>query len=515
MEVKMEKIQEIFQPLMLSVGSNMLNFLGAFGVLVLGWLVALIISMAVKGALKKLGVNKRFMKHEKEDLKTKVMDLEKWISKGIYYLLMVLVLVGFFQLLGLTILTEPLNKLLNRVLQYIPGLVGAAVLLIAAWVVANLLRFIVTKTMTLAKIDKRLGDKANFEMKDGQSLTHTISEVVYWLVFLLFLPAILGTLALEGLLKPVQNMTDQILLFLPNIFAAILIMAIGWFIARIIQKIATNFLTAVGSDKLSEQVGLTTVLGKQKLSDLIGLVIYILILIPVLIAGLNALKLTVITTPATNILNQFLSAFPKLFAAGILLVIAYVVGKIVANLIKNLLSSLGFNAFLTRIGLKTELVEGDTKASDIIGYLFLVAVMFFAIIEALFLLEYQMLAELISNFLVLAGHILLGLVIFIVGLYLANLATKAIQASGTAQSVILSMLSRIAILILSGAMALRQMGLANEIISLAFGILFGSIAVAAALAFGLGGREIASREIDNWLKKTFHEKKKKKVAEDK
>ena len=59
--------------------------------------------------------------------------------------------------------------------------------------------------------------------------------------------------------------------------------------------------------------------------------------------------------------------------------------------------------------------------------------------------------------------------------------------------------ARISIVILSGAIALRQMGLANEIIELAFGILLGSVAVAAALAFGLGGRDIAATQLFGWL----------------
>ena len=49
-------------------------------------------------------------------------------------------------------------------------------------------------------------------------------------------------------------------------------------------------------------------------------------------------------------------------------------------------------------------------------------------------------------------------------------------------------------------MALRQMGIANEIVNLAFGILFGTIGIAAALAFGLGSRDIAAREVESLLK---------------
>lgn len=49
------------------------------------------------------------------------------------------------------------------------------------------------------------------------------------------------------------------------------------------------------------------------------------------------------------------------------------------------------------------------------------------------------------------------------------------------------------------AIGLTEMGLANEIIQLAFGLLLAALAVAVALAFGLGGREVAAREIEGWL----------------
>jgi hypothetical protein len=502
----MVEIQRIVEQFTVSIGDNLVQLLAALGVLILGWLVALIISAGFRAALKRLRINERLVKRAVEDDKTKTVDLEKWISKGIFYVLMILVLVGFFQILGLTIITEPLNKLLNRVLEYVPSLAGGAILLVVAWIVANILRFLVTKVLTAVNVDKRLGDQAGIEMNGARTLTQTIGEVVYWLVFLLFLPAVLETLALQGLLDPVSGMTDKLLNFLPNIFAAALIVIVGWFVAKIIQRIVTGFLAAVGSDQLSERVGLTSVLGTQKISTLLGLIIYILVLVPVLIAGLNALKLDVITTPATNMLDQFLSAVPRIFAASVLLIIAYVVGKIVTGLIRNLLASIGLNSFLTRLGFSKDLVEGETKASDVISSLLLVAIMFFATIEALRLLNYQMLAELISSFLVLAGHVALGLVIFIIGLFLSNLASKTITASGSSHATTLSLISRVAILVLASAMALRQMGLANEIINMAFGILFGGIAVAAALAFGLGGREVAGRQVAKWLDKVIPEK---------
>jgi hypothetical protein len=130
----------------------------------------------------------------------------------------------------------------------------------------------------------------------------------------------------------------------------------------------------------------------------------------------------------------------------------------------------------------------------------MVAVVLFAATEAARLLGLVAFADLVVRFTEFAGQVILGIVILAVGLYLANLASNAVQSSGMAQAGWLATAARVAILVLVGAMALREMGLANEIINLAFGLLLGAIAVAVALAFGLGGREAAAREIEGWLK---------------
>jgi hypothetical protein len=54
-------------------------------------------------------------------------------------------------------------------------------------------------------------------------------------------------------------------------------------------------------------------------------------------------------------------------------------------------------------------------------------------------------------------------------------------------------------------MGLRQMGIANDIVNLAFGLLLGAIAVAVALAFGLGARDIAGAEVSRWVKELREE----------
>ncbi|NIO69488.1 MAG: mechanosensitive ion channel [Anaerolineae bacterium] len=502
----MQFLQVFLEQIVQLVGGYIPNLIAALAILIIGWLVALILSAIVRGVLRRTTLDDRLARWIMGEEAAKGIEVERQIARGVYYLIMLFVLIAFFQTLGLTLITEPLNQLLIQVFQYAPRLLGAGLLLLIAWIVASALRLIISRVLTAAKIDERLGSEAGLEEEKRVPLAQTLGNAVYWLVFLLFLPAVLSALELEGLLQPVQGMINQILGFLPNIFAAGLILAVGWFVARIVQQIVTNLLAAVGADQLSERVGLAPVLGKQQLSGLLGLVVYILILIPVLIAALNALALEAITQPASNMLNVILEAIPAIFAATLVVVIAYVVGRVVAGLITNLLTGVGFNAVLARLGLGKEPAEGERTPSEIVGYLVLVAIMLFAAIEASRLLGFVLLADLVAQFTAFAGQVVLGLIIFAIGLYLANLAARTVQASGAAQAGLLAMAARVSILVLAGAMALRQMGLANEIINLAFGLLLGAIAVALALAFGLGGREAAARELEEWLQSVKSEK---------
>jgi len=491
----------LIEPIYVLFGRYGPNLFGALAVLIIGWLVALIISSAIGKALRRTGIDEKIAKKVLGDEKAHEMESHKWISKIIYYVLLFFVFVAFFQVLGLTLVAQPLNQFLNVVFAYIPKLFAALVLAVIAWIIAALLKKIVVKVLQSANVDEGLSSKTGLDKKEIP-LSQTIGEIVFFLVLLLFLPMILNALALGGLLEPLQLMISKILGFLPNLIAAAIILLIGWFLARILQKIVTNLLVAMGSEKLSERVGLDKVLGSQGLAGLIGLVVYILILIPMLIAALQALAIDAITQPVSNMLSAMLAILPNLFGATLLLAISYILAKVVAELVAKLLSGIGFDSIPRRLGIyksEEEGAESKRSPSQMAGYLVIAAIMLFALIEAAQMLKFALLADIIYEFTIFAGHVLMGLVILAIGIYLANLAFDAVVSSGMSTSKLPAHIARIAILVFAGAMALRQMGLANEIINLAFGLLLGAFAVAIALAFGLGGREIAAQEIKKWL----------------
>ena len=207
-----------------------------------------------------------------------------------------------------------------------------------------------------------------------------------------------------------------------------------------------------------------------------------------------------VTRPATNMLDTFLAAIPNIFAAAVVLAIAYIVGRLVSGLVTNLLAGIGFDTVPARLGLTSGTpTVGRRTPSEIVGALVLVAVVLFATVEAFRLLNFTALADLLAELIQLSGQVILGLIVLAIGAYLANLAAELIRSSGTPNAGLLALVARVAVLVLAGAMALRQMGIANEIVNLAFGLVLGAVAVAAALAFGFGGREVAGRELEHWV----------------
>ena len=483
-------MQTILVQIFESVSSYIPQLIGALVILIVGWLIAFIISNLVRRLLKRTDLDNKLVSWVTGE---KAPNVEQGIGRVVFWLIMILVLIAFFQALGLTLVTDPLNQLVSKILYYLPQLFGAGILLLIAWITATILRMLITRVMGATKLDERVSGKIDATDQKTVPLTKTIGDVVYWLIFLLFLPAVLGALKLEGLLDPVQSMLDKFLGFLPNLLAAGLIGVIGWFVARIVCRIVTSLLAATGGDRLSERIGIAP------LSKIIGLTVYILIIIPVFIAALNTLALDAITEPASNMLNLILGAIPAIFAAAIVIAIAYMIGKVLVGLITDLLTNMGFNTILKRLGVGSEPQEGERTPSEIVGYLTLVAIMLFAIFEASSLLGFNALSEVMKELTVLGGHIILGLVIFGLGLYLANLASKTIQSGGTAQADLLSRIARIAIILLAGSIALRYTGLANEIINLAFGLILGAIALALAISFGVGGRDLAARKLEEWI----------------
>jgi hypothetical protein len=501
-------------------GASVLNLLGAIAILIVGWLIAVILASITRNLLKRTEVDNRLVSSMRGSRPGEAKpNVEKWASTVVFWIVLIIALVAFLDALKLQAVTRPLNSFLDQIFTFLPKLGGAAILLGVAWVLATLAKAIVIRTAQSLSLDRRLVQPEDTSTGDLPPenqflLSETLGNALYWFIFLFFLPLILGVLDLQGPLQPVQNLLNELLAALPRILKALLIGTIGWFIARIVRSIVTNLLTAAGTDRLGGRLGLGRTTSGSSLSGLIGTVIYVLILIPTAIAALDALEIQAISTPAVAMLNEILKTIPQIFTAGLVLVVGYTIGQFVAELVTNILTSVGFNNIFSWLGLPSSVPppassqpilsepvspQNSRTPSEVAGIVVQIGIILFAAVAATNILNIPALSQIVTGLLVILGRIVVGLVVFAIGLYLANLAFSLITSSGAKEARLLGQAARIAIIALVAAMALQQMGIASDIVNLAFGLLLGAIAVAAALSFGLGGRDIAAEKIREWL----------------
>ncbi len=498
---------EYLDQLILWFSEQLPSVVQALLILIIGWLLALILSAIVRGVMNRFEIDDRLSRQLSDKPSFNIANL---VSRGIFWFVFLLAIIGVLDVLKLDSIAAPLRGLLDQLISFVPNLMGGGLLILIAWIAATVVKKLISAALDATDWDERLSRSANLE--EGVPLGESLGTLAYWLIWLVFLPGILDALGLQGILAPVQNMVDEVVAFLPNVFSAGIILVVGYFVARIVRDIITNLLATTGLDSLTDRLGLSQTETKDRpfgratsrsrvqedsltLSGLIGTVVFALIIIPVAITALDALKLEALSAPAIAMLNQVLEAIPAIFAAGVLLAIAYFVARLISDIVSNILAGIGFNNILSRIGL-SDPTEANQQPSKVVGTIILISIMLFASTEAANLLGFSALGALIAQFIVFFGQVLLGLVVLGLGLYLANLAAETIRSSGVQNENLLANFARYSILILTVTMALRQMGIAEDIVTLAFGLLLGAAAVAAALAFGLGGRQIAARELD-------------------
>ncbi|MEG4149339.1 mechanosensitive ion channel [Microcoleus sp. Pol12B5] len=502
-------------------GSNIENLLWAVGILLIGLIVSALVSSVVGGLLKKTTLDNRlaaWITGRPEGAGSP--HVEKWISAAVFWIIFVFFLIAFFNRLNLTAVSQPLNTFLNQITGFLPKLAGALIWLGIAWVLATVAKMAVSRAMRAFSVDERLNQEVGTAPTERPLLlSDTVANALYWFIFLLFLPLILDSLEMQQALLPVNNLLNQILAAIPKILEALVIGFVGWLLAMVVRRIVTNLLAAAGADGLGARFGISRTSGGQSLSWIVGTIVYVLILIPTAIAALNALDIQAISQPAIAMLNTILGALPNIFTAALILGVAYFLGRWISDLVTNILTGIGFNNVFSWLGVQqpkqrlrlppssidpeaTILQEPELPArtpSEFVGIVVQVGIMLFAVVAATDVLGIPALTAIVSGIVLVAGRVLAGLVVFAIGLYLANLAFSLIASSGTRQARLLGQAARIAIIAFVSALALQQMGIGSDIVNLAFGLLLGAIAVGIALAFGLGGREIAADQIRELL----------------
>ncbi|MGN7385844.1 mechanosensitive ion channel [Sporosarcina sp. SAFN-015] len=471
--------------------ANMLSWLPELilGLLVLliGFFIAKAVENAVHKRLKKSRVNERL------DVKEGKWNVEKIISKVFFFGILLLAFLLFFNIMNASMIATPFMTMYSGIGGAILSILKAGLILLLAWVLALIVKKVILAVGGKMKLNKYVAKVGGSPDEiDKSKWVETAANIAFYVVLLLFVPAILHALGLSGISGPFEGMLASFMHFIPKLVGAALIFAVGWVVAKIVRTIVTKLLESVGVDRFSHK--LKSGSNGTSISGIIGTIVFVLIMLPVTISALEVLDLEGISQPAIAMLNDIMTMLPKIAVAVLLVLVGIYLAKWVRKIVVSLLDNLGVNSIFGKIGVRSN--ASMPTFSQIIGAIVQVVIILLFVVEALQILNLNFMVTLATGIFAYLPMVVAAVVILAIGFWLANLAEKFVGSIMTTQSGaphVLRYVAKYAILAFAFFMALSQLGIAPAIINAAFILILGGVALAFGLAFGLGGREHASR----------------------
>ena len=487
-------MQNFFKQLwQMIVESNLLNVIGAIAILVIGWLIALTASKKISAIIHKLNDRKTVLPDGTEV--PKINNSDTFAGKIIYYIIMIFTVLGCFSVLKMNAAAEPLKDFASTVATYAPNIAGALLLAVIAWIVAGVIRSVVKTALLKSKLNEQLAKQIG--AADQDTVAEYTAKTCYYTVFLFFLPAILNALKIYGITAPLQSMFEKVLSYIPHLVAAAAILAVGLFVAGIVRRAVAGLVVISRLNAIGESAGVSKFFGGSGLAGMVSIVAYILVAIPVVISALTALQIKVLSDSVAGFFNKLLNATGDIIGAALIIFVAVLAAGFAASLVTQLTAAFGLDRFLETLGFKSGEKE-NAAPSVIVGKLTFITIIAMAVLAACEILEFTKLAELIRGFIRFGGNVLLSIVVLLIGIWLANFAAAAIK--GKCNDLVTGTV-RICVIVLTVALAVSNLNIGDSIVQIAFTLILGAACVAAAIAFGIGGRETAAALLKSWMDK--------------
>lgn len=381
-----------------------------------------------------------------------------------------------------------LENFADRVSDFLPDLLGALLVLLVGWLIARGIKALVVRLLRKTRWDEKVFGRS--EVGDTNVF---LANIFYYLIMIIVILIVLEILGIDQVLTPLENMMNEFLSFVPNIIGAVLIGFIGYILAKFISN-----LIGIGGNFLDKVVDKTGFQDTDKLVSIVKKVVFIIIFVPFLIQAFNALQLEAISEPANDILYGFTEMIGEIIIAALILTVFIWGGKFLADFLEDLFKSLGLDTLAEKIQIQN-MIGANQSLSKIIANLIYFFLVFFGVITAVEILGLDRLTEILNQILEVTGQIIFGLIILAIGNYISVMIYNTMTRTNSNKFV--ANIIRWASLALFIAIALRTMGIANEIVELAFGLILGALAVAFALSYGLGGREAAGEHFREVIQK--------------
>lgn len=403
---------------------------------------------------------------------------------------------------------DAISTFFNNLMSYIPSLLGGILLILVAWIVAVIVRNLVNKGLHALKLDEKFVDWGfSTDTESAEGTVNAITQFLYYLVWILFLSPILQTFGLTSLADPVSNMVNTVLNYIPSIFAAIIIFIFGLFVSKFVYNLIFNFSVSINIDRWlanlsrkDEDVDKPS--DNKVISKALATLGYIVVIIPIVTVALETLGISSISEPIIVLLNTVISAIPHILVAVILLTVGFFIAGVVGGLVADLLQGTGIDKFSKYLG-----GHAKIEISSLIGDITKIVIGLFFLVEALTALNLPILNQIGTAIIAYLPNVLFALIVLLItvvgGQMLGNFIAETMGSKWIANLV------KFVLIILGVFMAFDELNIASGIVNTAFIFIIGAVSIAFAIAFGIGGRDFASRQLDKLDNKIDEETDKK------
>lgn len=369
--------------------------------------------------------------------------------------------------------------------------------LLAGWL-ASFIAKKLTKLIGVEKWEKR-----------GRSggTAKLVGRLAFLIVFLLFLPAVLSALGLEGVSGPISDFASAFTKYLPRMIAAGLLIFIGVFIGGILSEVLTGILSRCGIDSLatklrsgkrkkstdedSENGGTDGNDGAEiRLSEIIGKVVKALVILIAIVEAMAVLNIEAISRPATAVIERIFGVIPDVILAAIVIAIGAVIAGLAAELVENLLYGIDLDGAVRRL---MPNMRSSASVTRVIGYVTRAVIVLFIVAEGARILGLTVILDLAAGLIAYAPMVIKAILIAILAMLAAGWVEKALSKSSAKAA---AKIAASIIYVVAAFMILSQLGFASVIVNYAFIISLSALAVAFAIAFGIGGRDFAKKTLE-------------------
>jgi hypothetical protein len=195
---------------------------------------------------------------------------------------------------------------------------------------------------------------------------------------------------------------------------------------------------------------------------------------------------------------------PTLLGALAILFIGWIIAKLISKLVGRLLDVIRFNTIADKAGINEVLAKGGMglSASEMISRLVYWLVMVLVLVMTVNAIGLTVASQLLEKLTTYIPRVISAVFVLIIGMFLANVISGIVGTTATNAKIpkpeLLASVSKWAILVFSITISLGELGIATLLVSTTFNIFFGALCLALALAFGIGGREIAAKILNDF-----------------